>query len=226
MSKIFVAGATGRVGQEVVKQLAAAGQEVLAAGRKLDRLPKGELITPVAFDFTWLPDQMAKLLTGVDAIVFTAGSRGKNLLQVDLNGAVKLMQAANLAGIKRFVMLSSAYSMDQAMWGKVKTLRDITDYNIARYFADKWLVDESGLDYTLVQAGILTEEPGTGKIELNPAQSDSNAIPDVAHTIVAALAEPATVKKAFIIKKLKTVRHRSKKPSRLARHVSGANRLA
>ena len=189
MSKIFVAGATGRVGQEVVKQLAAAGQEVLAAGRKLDRLPKGELITPVAFDFTWLPDQMAKLLTGVDAIVFTAGSRGKNLLQVDLNGAVKLMQAANLA-----------YSMDQAMWGKVKTLRDITDYNIARYFADKWLVDESGLDYTLVQAGILTEEPGTGKIELNPAQSDSNAIPDVAHTIVAALAEPATVKKVFIIK--------------------------
>ena len=168
MSKIFVAGATGRVGQEVVKQLAAAGQEVLAAGRKLDRLPKGELITPVAFDFTWLPDQMAKLLTGVDAIVFTAGSRGKNLLQVDLNGAVKLMQAANLAGIKRFVMLSSAYSMDQAMWGKVKTLRDITDYNIARYFADKWLVDESGLD--------------------------------VAHTIVAALAEPATVKKVFIIK--------------------------
>ena len=186
MSKIFVAGATGRVGQEVVKQLAAAGQEVLAAGRKLDRLPKWELITPVAFDFTWLPDQMAKLLTGVDAIVFTAGSRGKNLLQVDLNGAVKLMQAA--------------YSMDQAMWGKVKTLRDITDYNIARYFADKWLVDESGLDYTLVQAGILTEEPGTGKIELNPAQSDSNAIPDVAHTIVAALAEPATVKKVFIIK--------------------------
>ena len=86
------------------------------------------------------------------------------------------------------------------MWGKVKTLRDITDYNIARYFADKWLVDESGLDYTLVQAGILTEEPGTGKIELNPAQSDSNAIPDVAHTIVAALAEPATVKKVFIIK--------------------------
>lgn len=200
MSKIFVAGATGRVGQEVVKQLAAAGQEVLAAGRKLDRLPKGELITPVAFDFTWLPDQMAKLLTGVDAIVFTAGSRGKNLLQVDLNGAVKLMQAANLAGIKRFVMLSSAYSMDQAMWGKVKTLRDITDYNIARYFADKWLVDESDLDYTLVQAGILTEEPGTGKIELNPAQSDSNAIPDVAHTIVSALAEPATVKKVFIIK--------------------------
>ncbi len=200
MSKIFVAGATGRVGQEVVKQLADAGQEVLAAGRKLDRLPKGDLITPVEFDFTWLPDQMAKLLTGVDAIVFTAGSRGKNLLQVDLNGAVKLMQAANLAGIKRFVMLSSAYSMDQAMWGKVKTLGDITDYNIARYFADKWLVDESGLDYTLVQAGILTEEPGTGKIELNPAQSDSNAIPDVAHTIVAALAEPATVKKAFIIK--------------------------
>ncbi|MEZ7280535.1 NAD(P)H-binding protein [Limosilactobacillus fermentum] len=86
MSKIFVAGATGRVGQEVVKQLAAAGQEVLAAGRKLDRLPKGKLITPVAFDFTWLPDQMAKLLTGVDAIVFTAGSRGKIFYRLTSTG--------------------------------------------------------------------------------------------------------------------------------------------
>ncbi|WP_238694626.1 hypothetical protein [Limosilactobacillus fermentum] len=46
MSKIFVAGATSRVGQEVVKQLAAAGQEVLAAGRKLDRLPKGGVDYP------------------------------------------------------------------------------------------------------------------------------------------------------------------------------------
>lgn len=222
MSKIFVAGATGRVGQEVVKQLAAAGQEVLAAGRKLDRLPKGELITPVAFDFTWLPDQMAKLLTGVDAIVFTAGSRGKNLLQVDLNGAVKLMQAANLAGIKRFVMLSSAYSMDQAMWGKVKTLRDITDYNIARYFADKWLVDESGLDYTLVQAGILTEEPGRGRLNLTPPKVTATQSPTWHIPLWPLWLNRRLSRKSS---SLKTVRHRSKKPSRLARHVSGANRL-
>ena len=86
------------------------------------------------------------------------------------------------------------------MGGKGKTWREGTGAKSARYFADKWLVDESGLDYTLVQAGILTEEPGTGKIELNPEQRGSNAIPDVAHTIVAALAEPATVKKVFIIK--------------------------
>lgn len=133
---------------KVVKQLAAAGQEVLA-WPQLDRLPKGEVDYPVAFDFTWLPDQMA-VLTGVDAIVFTAGSREKSL-QVDLNGAV-VMQAANLVG-DQTLSYSSAYSWTKRC-GEGKT----ADIVQRRYFADKWLVDESGLDY-LVQAG-LTEEPG------------------------------------------------------------------
>lgn len=162
MTKVFVAGATGRVGQATVRELVQKGVSVLAAGRQLDRIISDDLVTPVLFSFTWSVDRMKDELKGVDAIIFTAGSRGKDLLQVDLNGAVKLMNAAKKAGVKRFVMLSSAYSLDQEMWQKVDSLRKLTDYNIAKFFADRWLIDESGLDYTIVQAGVLTDDLPTG----------------------------------------------------------------
>ena len=45
--KILVAGASGRVGQEVVSRLAAKGHEVVAGARRLEAIPKGENIYPV-----------------------------------------------------------------------------------------------------------------------------------------------------------------------------------
>lgn len=54
---------------------------------------------------------LAALIAGSDAVIFTAGSRGKDLLQTDAYGAVKLMQAAKQAGINRFVMLSALFSL-------------------------------------------------------------------------------------------------------------------
>jgi nucleoside-diphosphate-sugar epimerase len=200
MTKVFVAGATGRVGQATVRELVQKGVSVLAAGRQLDRIISDDLVTPVLFSFTWSVDRMKDELKGVDAIIFTAGSRGKDLLQVDLNGAVKLMNAAKKAGVKRFVMLSSAYSLDQEMWQKVDSLRKLTDYNIAKFFADRWLIDESGLDYTIVQAGVLTDDLPTGKIDVNPDQAGTNTVKDVAKTLVAALDQAKTVKKVLMIK--------------------------
>ncbi len=59
---------------------------------------------------------MADIIKGSDAVYFTAGSRGKDLLQTDAFGAVKLMQATELAGIHRFVLLSSVFANRPEKW--------------------------------------------------------------------------------------------------------------
>jgi len=105
--KLFIVGATGRVGQLLVKQLRQAGHEVFAGTRQ----PQAGDDHAIFFDLHDQPATLAKVLTGVDAVYFVAGSRGKDLLQTDLNGAVNVMKATELAGVKRYIQLSSAYDL-------------------------------------------------------------------------------------------------------------------
>lgn len=86
-------------------------------------------------------DDLAKLMKGSDAVYFTAGSRGKDLLQTDAFGAVKTMQAAKKLGIERYIMLNSIFALQPDMW-HIDGLDQILDYTIAKYFADNYLVNQ------------------------------------------------------------------------------------
>lgn len=198
--KVFIAGATGRIGRELIKNLTGAGHEVVAASRHANEAEWPEGVTPCPFDFHCSADEMAAALEGVDAVYFVAGSRGKDLLQTDAFGAVKLMMAAKKAGVNRFVMLSSIFSMQPERWAEEPSLANITDYNIAKFFADEYLVNISGLQWTIVQPSVLKEEPATGKIEINPAHDGSNPIPDVAAVLAGVLDHPNTVGKVIMMK--------------------------
>lgn len=70
-------------------------------------------------------------------------------------------------------------------------------YSAAKYYADIWL-EKSGLDYTIIRPGGLTNEPGTGKVKA-AADVELGSIPreDVASTIAASLADSSTIRKAF-----------------------------
>ena len=61
-------------------------------------------------------------------------------------------------------------------------------------------MDETTLAYTIIQAGILTPTPATGKVSLNPAISGENSIEDVAAVLVASLAEPKTIRQVIMMK--------------------------
>lgn len=198
--KVFAAGASGRVGQEVVNKLVESGNEVLAACRNLQSANWPDGVEPIEFDLHWDVSQMVECIKGCDAVYFVAGSRGKDLLQVDAYGAVKLMKAAEDAGAKRFVMLSSIFSMQPEKWSEEESLASITNYNIAKMFADEWLIRNTDLDWTIVQPSVLKEEPGTGKIEVNPKTGGSNPIPDVAEVLVDVLNMPNTVGKVIMMK--------------------------
>lgn len=109
---------------------------------------------------------MAQAVGKVDAIYFTAGSGAKDLLQTDAFGAVKLMQAAAQNGITRFIMLSALFSLEPNKWRTVKGLDGLTDYNIAKFFADNYLT-YTALDYTILQPTVMTDKSGTGKITVD-----------------------------------------------------------
>ena len=107
--RILVSGASGRVGHLLVDNLAAAGHEVIAGTRHLDDKFNSDKVELANIDLLVDEEQLVTELTDLklDAVYFVAGSRGKNVLQVDAFGAVKLENAAEKVGIKRFIMLSA-----------------------------------------------------------------------------------------------------------------------
>ena len=192
--KVFVVGATGRVGSQAALDLAERGVEVYAGGRVLDRLPKHENITPIALDLAQASvNELAEKFQGMDAILFTAGSRGKDLLRIDAFGAVKAMQAAEKSGVNRFVLLSSMYVLQPEKWQEepLKSA-DLEEFNIAKFFADHYLMDSTNLNYTILQPTGLTETPYTGKIttEYTNTTQYKNSIPDVAMTLAEIILHP------------------------------------
>ena len=193
--KIFIAGATGRVAKCVIENLNADGHTVYCGSRHTDSLTETELIKPVNFDLHFSKNDMAEIIKDIDAVYFLAGSRGRDLLQTDAFGAVKLMQACEQVGIKRFVILSSIFALEPEKWAEEKSLQNITNYNIAKFFADNYLVTNTDLDYTIIQPSVLKEEEGTGKIAFNPDHDGCNPIPDVAKVLSSVLTMENTYKK-------------------------------
>lgn len=82
--KVLVIGANGRVGFLLVNKLAAK-HHVLAGSRNLNSRNKTDNIEEVYMDLLSDVDTLAEIMNGVDAVYFVSGSRGKNLLQIDLH---------------------------------------------------------------------------------------------------------------------------------------------
>lgn len=194
--KIFIAG-TGRVAKCVIKKLTEKGHTVYCGSRHPEDIAETDLCKPVLFDLHSEKREMTEKLKDFDAVYFLAGSRGKDLLQTDAFGAVKLMQTAENVGIKRFIMLSSIFALEPEKWSQEQSLQKITNYNIAKFFADNYLVNCTSLDYTIIQPSVLKEEDGTGMIELNPEHDGSNPIPDVAEVLCSVLERENTFRKVI-----------------------------
>lgn len=200
MSKVFVAGGSGRVATDLIKDLVADGHQVIAGARHPEKIVQLAGVTPVTLDLHGDVAKIASLMAGADAVYFVAGSRGKDLLQTDAMGAVKTMQAAERAGIKRYIMLSSMYALQPEKWVDYPALAAITDYNIAKFFADNYLIHNTDLNYTIVQPATLTEEPATGKVTFGEGDDTTNPIPDVAQVLATVLANDNTIGKVIMMR--------------------------
>jgi uncharacterized protein YbjT (DUF2867 family) len=198
MSTVAIAGGHGKIALILGRLLAVRGDTV----RGLIRNPEQEDdlratgIEPVICDLEDEGDAAAAV-RGADAVVFAAGagpgSGDARKKTVDLGGAVKLIEAAKAAGISRYLIVSSM--------GADKAPEDGSEgfgaYLQAKFEADE-AVRASGLDYTVVRPGGLTDDEGTSLVTI--AESTGRGqIPraDVAAVFVACLDEPATIGKSF-----------------------------
>lgn len=199
--KVLFIGAYGKVAQhfaDMVKDHADISEKALI--RNPDQVPffQERRIETVILDITKSSvEEIAQAMDGVDAVIFSAGAGGKGLdktVAVDLDGAIKSMEAAEEAGVKRYVMVSTFRT------GREEMLKDnsLRTYTIAKHYADDWLKNRTDLDWTIVHPGVLVDHEGTGQIEVGMG-NEIRDIPrqDVARTLLTVLENPNTIGKEF-----------------------------
>ncbi|WP_453989698.1 SDR family oxidoreductase [Bacillus nitroreducens] len=197
--KVCVVGANGQIGKQVVELLKNSGEHTpLAMVRKQEQVAYFENlgVETVVASIAESVGSIAEAIAGCDAIVFTAGSGGHTgpdqTLLIDLDGAVKTIEAAEQTGVKRFVMVSALGANDRERWNEA-----IRPYYVAKHYADR-ILEQSDLIYTIVRPGGLLNDEGTGMVAIGDRLT-RQTIPraDVAKVIVSALTEEATYYQSF-----------------------------
>jgi uncharacterized protein YbjT (DUF2867 family) len=195
---VVVVGGHGKIGMRLLRLLAARGDAARGVVRKPERVADLEQIGAqgIVFDLE-RDDDLAAAIGPADAIVFAAGagpgSGPERKKTVDLGGAIASIEAAKANGISRFVIVSSIGAHDPP-----QTDEGMGPYLRAKHDADEAVI-ASGLDYTIVRPGHLTDDPGSGRIRVETEMGHTDSIPrdDVAATLAACLDELATVKRVF-----------------------------
>jgi uncharacterized protein YbjT (DUF2867 family) len=195
---ILVVGGHGRVALRLLKILAEQGHHARGLIRKREQAADLEAVGAVPIIGDLENDaSLEPYVKGADAVVFAAGagpgSGPARKRTVDLGGAVKLADAAKTAGVRRYVMVSSiGASRPESASESMKP------YLRAKAEADEYL-RASGLDYTIVRPGSLTDEPGTGRVRVSRRLGERGSVPrdDVAAVLAACLTAPATIGVTF-----------------------------
>jgi uncharacterized protein YbjT (DUF2867 family) len=164
---VAIAGAHGKVARRLARRLVARGDRVRGLIRNPDHA--GDLEAdgsePVLCDLeTAAVNDVAAAIGGAGAIVFAAGagpgSGARRKVTMDRDGAIKLLEAARSAGVERYVMVSSIGAESPPAGEDVFSV-----YLRAKAEADRALAD-SDRAWTIVRPGSLTDDPGTGRVQL------------------------------------------------------------
>ena len=200
MSRIVIIGGHGKVALLAAPLLVAAGHEVISVIRNPaqadDVAATGASPLVLSVEDATV-EELTRALTGADAVVWSAGAGGKGGPQrtdaVDRAAAIRSMEAAAAAGVRRYVMVSFI-----GAYGDVAADHPLRAYAVAKIAADRHL-QSTDLDWTILGPGLLTQDEPTGSItvaRLEPGASSADARTsrgNVARVIAAVLAEPASI---------------------------------
>ncbi len=182
--KILVVGSTGKTGQKLLAQLSKTNHSVTGLIRSIEQedLVKQFDAVPLLGD---LEGNVDGLTQSFDAIIFVAGSKGKNVYGVDYQGLAKMVNAAVKEKVKRFLYIGSINTGKEPNQF-IRELKDFYEANnetvpealleniqnpgYHNYVEMKENAEEhiinSGINYTILRAGLLTQRFGTGKINV------------------------------------------------------------
>ena len=194
--RVVIAGGHGKIGLRLARLIGERKEHAIAlirsAAQDADLIALGA--HPVVFDLeSGSAQDLAAVLDNADAVVFAAGagpgSGAARKDTVDRGGAVLLAQACELAGVRRYVMVS-AMGADEAPPDGIDEV--FAAYLVAKRAADDDLRSRD-LDWTVLRPGVLTLESGTGRVQL-AEHTGRGEVPreDVAAVLLALLDEPRT----------------------------------
>ncbi|MFD9208503.1 NAD(P)H-binding protein [Streptomyces sioyaensis] len=196
--RIVIAGGHGQIALRLERLLAKRGDEVAGILRRPEQA--GDVLAagaePVVCDLESASvEDVARHMEGADAAVFAAGAGpGSGVGRkdtVDRGAAALFADAAEAAGVRRFLVVSSM--------GADREPPEGTDPVFAAYLRAKGAADadvraRAGLDWTILRPGRLTNDPGTGLVTLADSTGrDEVTRDDVAAVLAALLDEPGTI---------------------------------
>ena len=201
MENILVAGANGTTGKKIISILKQSSNfNPIAMVRKEEQKSyfSEHKVDVILADLEGNLDAVFK--HSIDRVIFAAGSGGKKVIEVDQEGAKNLIDAAKKATVKKFVMLSSmgADAPEKAS--------ELQEFLKAKHNADEYL-KSSGLNYSIVRPGSLTNESQLETIELENKLNKRGEISrtDVAQTLVESLYDQVATDATFEIIKGETL---------------------
>jgi uncharacterized protein YbjT (DUF2867 family) len=193
--RVAIAGGHGQIALRLAKVLSQRGDEAVALIRNPDHADdvRQAGAEPAVVDLEHASeDDVVQAIAGSDAVVFAAGagpgSGPERKETMDYGGAVKLVAAAKQAGVGRYVIVSSM-GADPDVVG---------DDTFSVYLRAKGRADDavraSGLDATVVRPGGLTNDVGTGRVNLGESVPRGQVTrDDVAAVLAAVLDSPSTI---------------------------------
>lgn len=193
---VVIAGGHGKIALRLERSLAARGDEVIGLIRNPDHAAELETLgaKPVLCDLERASvTELAAHLRGADAVVFAAGAGpGSGTARkdsVDRGAAALLADAAQQAGVRRYLLVSSM--------GLNRVGDPSVDEVFGAYLAAKAAAENDlrarDLDWTILRPGRLTDEPGSGRVQVAAdAPYGEVSREDVAAVLRALLDEPAT----------------------------------
>lgn len=192
--RIVIAGAHGQVARRLTRSLAARGDTVVGIVRNPGHEPdlRDDGAEPAVLDLESASvDDVAGVVSGADAVVFAAGagpgSGEARKDTVDRGAAVLLADAAERAGVRRYVLVSSVGVETVADGARPEGVDDVfVAYLRAKLAAEQDVLARDGLRATVLRPGSLTDDPGTGRVTLQ-RHVDRGSVPrdDVAAVLVA-----------------------------------------
>ncbi|MFD8010293.1 NAD(P)H-binding protein [Streptomyces sp. NPDC058955] len=193
--RIVIAGGHGRIALRLERLLSAGGHEAVGLIRRQEQAEdlRAAGAEPVVLDLeSASAEEVAEVLRGADAAVFAAGagpdSGAARKETVDRAAAVLFADAAERAGVRRFVVVSSM-GADAHHPGD-----DVFDvYLRAKGAADDAVRSRTGLEWTILRPGMLTDDAGTGLVRLEAA-TGRGPVPrdDVAAVLAELVDSPGT----------------------------------
>lgn len=202
---LLVIGANGGVGSKLVRQLKEDNVDFTAGVRKNEQVEslKQEDIKATLVDVEKDSiEYLTQTFKGFDKVIFSVGSGGSTgadkTIIVDLDGAIKTIEASKQANIKHYIMVSTYDARREAF----DASGDLKPYTIAKHYADEHLIN-SGLNYTIVHPGALEDKEGTSKIETALYFEGRGAIPR--EDVASVLKEVATSDNKFVNKEFQVV---------------------